>query len=45
MYHIFVLHKTNSVNLRQNDWQKISKLLKKKPTCVEVGFLGYFKII
>jgi len=39
MYHIFVLHKTNSVNLRQNYWQKISDLSKKEPICFYIGFL------
>ena len=41
MYHIFVSLKLKSVNSGQFYWRNLSILFKKKPTCVQAGFLGF----
>lgn len=45
MYHKIVSLKLKSVIFSQNDWQEVSGLLKKKPTCFRVGFLVFFGIM
>ena len=40
MYHKIVSLKLKSVIFGQNDWQEVSKLHIKKPTCFQVGFSG-----
>ncbi len=39
MYHKIVSLKLKSVIFGQNDWQEVSKLHIKKPTCFQAGFL------
>ena len=39
MYHKIVSLNLIGVIFSQNYWQKISKLLIKKPTCFKIGFL------
>ncbi|EPR81837.1 hypothetical protein L289_3455 [Acinetobacter gerneri DSM 14967 = CIP 107464 = MTCC 9824] len=34
---------TNRLNINQFYWQEVSELLKKKPTCFQVGFLWFFR--
>ena len=41
MYHKIVLQIQFCIFYTQNDWQEVSKLRIKKPTCCQVGFLGF----